>query len=162
MIAVITKQLIEQISAERLRHLPTETGGFLVGLRRGLNMEVTDVTTQSQFDVATRSSFYRADPAHRAAILQAWVSSAKTKCLIGDWHTHPNHTTNPSRSDLEAWRALERSCRQPVVGLIDAGGTRPAVFAACSRFQKFVIQMHVIEECRDFLTYACDTPSDPN
>lgn len=162
MIVIFAKQLIKQMGAERVRHVPTETGGFLVGLRRGLSIEVTDVTTQSQLDVATRSSFYRADPAHRAAILKAWVSSAKTKCLIGDWHTHPNGSANPSRSDLEAWRVLERSCRQPVVGLIDSGGTRPTVFAACSQFKKFATQMQVVEECRDFLTYACDNAIDAN
>ena len=160
MIAIFAKQLIKQMGLERVGHEPKETGGFLVGLRRGLSMEVTDVTTQSQLDVATRSSFYRADPTHRAAILKAWVSSEKTKCLIGDWHTHPNGSRKPSRSDLEAWGVLERCCRQPVVGLIGSGGPRPTVFAACSQFEKFAIQMHVVEECRDFLTYACDAAND--
>lgn len=160
MIATIAKSLIDEIRAERTHYSPNETGGFLIGLRRGPNIEVTEKTIQSQLDVATRSSFDRADPAHRATILKAWAISAKTKCLVGDWHTHPYQTTWASRSDVIAWATLERSCRQPVIGLIDAGEERPRLFAASSQLRSCAVEMYAFEECQDYLVYAADISAD--
>ncbi len=125
---VIPRAVIDSIRAQRLRCLPTETGGFLLGMRRGHHLEVTGVTEQQAQDLATTYTFERRDPAHARAIEAEWRRSNSLITVLGDWHTHPYGSGDPSGMDKKAWRTLARAVAQPVIGLIDAGTTLPTVF----------------------------------
>lgn len=125
---VVPQAIVLRISAQRQRFLPAETGGFLLGMRRGRHLEVTDMTEQKPLDSATRFSFERRDPAHARQIEGEWRQSNALVSVIGDWHTHPFGPGDASGTDRKAWRVLARTARQPIIGLIDAGTPLPTLF----------------------------------
>ncbi len=125
---VIPRAVVDRIRAQRLRRLPAETGGFLLGMRRGHHLEITGATEQQAQDVATAYTFERRDPAHARAIESEWRRSKALITVLGDWHTHPYGSGDPSGMDKKAWRTLARAVAQPVIGLIDAGTPLPTFF----------------------------------
>ena len=50
---LLPKWILSTIHTQREQHLPRETGGFLIGERRGPHIEITDLTQQGNGDVAT-------------------------------------------------------------------------------------------------------------
>jgi integrative and conjugative element protein (TIGR02256 family) len=110
--------LIEDLTAHRVSRLPRETGGFLLGKRRGHHLEVTGATDQAPEDVATRGSFERRDPAHGAAAIAEWDSSGGLVSIIGDWHSHPHGPPEYSSTDKKAWRQLCRATGAVCIGII--------------------------------------------
>lgn len=122
-----------EMGRERVRHLPNETGGFLIGSRRGHHVEVTGLTIQGPGDVASRTTFERRCPSHAERINAAWRASGAIETMVGDWHSHPRGGAVPSEVDSHAWRQLIRSTGLPMVGIIDAGAAVPAVYLAAAR-----------------------------
>ena len=122
------RAIVDRIRAQRLRCLPAETGGFLLGMRRGHHLEITGATEQQAQDVATAYTFERRDPAHARAIEAEWRRSKALITVLGDWHTHPYGPGDPSGMDKKAWRTLARAVAQPVIGLIDAGTILPTLY----------------------------------
>lgn len=125
---MVPRAVVDRIRVQRLQCLPVETGGFLLGKRRGHHLEVTGVTEQQAQDIATAYTFERRDPAHAHVIEAEWRRSRALITVIGDWHSHPSGFGNPSGTDKKAWRTLARAVAQPVIGLIDAGTTLPTLF----------------------------------
>lgn len=125
---VIPRAVVDQIRTQRLRYLPAETGGFLLGMRRAHHLEITGATEQQARDAATAYTFERRDPAHARAIEAEWHRSKAMITVIGDWHSHPYGAGDPSEMDKKAWRTLARAVGQPVIGLIDAGTALPTLF----------------------------------
>lgn len=117
-IVLVPKPIAARIAALRMRHLPAETGGFLIGLRRLNHIEVTDLTEQQPGDRASPISFLRNGKGHAASITRSWRNSGKTLTVVGDWHSHPIGDATPSHLDQNAWRALAHALHRPVVGLI--------------------------------------------
>lgn len=115
---LIPKQLLDRVSAERAAKLPLETGGYLLGRRRGDHIEVTNATFQHSADIATSASFERADPAHAADAVDFWHADRKLCGVVGDWHTHPRGPTHPSGTDREAWKILAKAERAAVLGIV--------------------------------------------
>jgi integrative and conjugative element protein (TIGR02256 family) len=143
---LIPKALHEDLLADRLAHLPRETGGFLIGQRRGPHIEVTTATRQAVDDVATRVSFERADPSHTNLAVDAWTQDGGLSGLVGDWHSHPTGGPHPSGLDERAWRKLATAERAPVVGLILGEGST-ALYLARLRWMRFtVVRCDLVEE----------------
>jgi integrative and conjugative element protein (TIGR02256 family) len=103
---------------ERRRRLPAETGGFLIGKRRGPYIEITDITTQGPADEATASSFERADKKHTKLVLDKWKADGGFTSLVGDWHTHPFGDGSPSLTDERGWSALTAATKADCAALI--------------------------------------------
>ncbi len=129
---VFPTRLLDRLREARLESLPAETGGFLIGFRRGEHVEVTDATFQGAADLASRFSFERVDPAHGQQVVRVWQASSGYCSLIGDWHSHPFGPAEPSSLDKAAWKRLARDTNGMIVGLIEAGHGQPGVFA-CRR-----------------------------
>ncbi|MDD2776789.1 MAG: Mov34/MPN/PAD-1 family protein [Gallionella sp.] len=85
-----------------------ESGGILLGLRRGAHFEVTSATAPTQFDKQSRFHFKRDSIGHSTIATEAWKRSGGYITYIGEWHTHPEHNPTPSSIDLQAWRELTR------------------------------------------------------
>src|SRR5579871_1784012 len=115
---LVPNRLLKEMRTERSLALPNETGGFLVGKRRGEFIEVTDISTQGPDDCATPWSFDRSDAKHAREISGAWKSSAGSVGLVGDWHSHPFGDGSPSKQDRGAWKAIVTATRSDCVGLI--------------------------------------------
>lgn len=146
------KRILGTIHAQRERHLPRETGGFLIGERRGPHIDVTSLTQQGRGDIATRNSFERSCGSHRDAIHRAWQRSGGTQSLVGDWHSHPRGTADASSLDIAAWRTLARLSKQPVIGLIDAGAL-PRIYFAAEGNRPFATLLTVEEEALDHYAF---------
>ena len=116
--------LVRLTARRRSKRLPDETGGFLIGVRRGAHIEVIAVTEQGPGDLATSTSFERSCPSRRERIRGAWRASDHYESLVGYWHSHPIGSGDASTTDRSAWRTLARTSRQPVVGLIAVGAGR--------------------------------------
>ena len=115
---IIPVAIGKAMQAERSKHLPRETGGFLLGLRRGESIEVSEFTPQSTQDQADASSFERIDPDHQRRATKAWVRANGLVGLIGDWHTHPFGAGTPSSADKAAWCTLIDAMDAPGIGII--------------------------------------------
>ena len=123
---LVPQAVLERLQTARSSSLPRETGGYLIGLRRGPYLEVTAATFQAPDDIATSSSFERIDPNHGRVALEAWRSDGGLSTIVGDWHSHPSGGGQPSSADLAAWRKLSRAEKAAVAGLILGDGTMTA------------------------------------
>jgi integrative and conjugative element protein (TIGR02256 family) len=154
---LVPKRVIDQLTNERTRHLPRETGGFLLGMRRGAHLEITGPTLQGTTDRATPVSFERRDRSHAAAAQAAWAARDGLIGLVGDWHSHPSGRAEPSEDDKRAWRDLVRATRSPSVGFIFADNGSLGVFVTRRSLPMGAVNScHLIEETEDDLVFATD------
>ncbi|RYY17786.1 MAG: hypothetical protein EON55_01285 [Alphaproteobacteria bacterium] len=154
MIVLVPRRLLTAMTNERIAHLPNETGGFLIGTRRGPHIEVTELTTQGRGDRSTSTTFERLCPSHRERIHSAWRSSGATETMVGDWHSHPVGSSRPSGTDRSAWRSLVRSNGLPMIGVIDAGATKPGVYLAVGGRRPVESELAAIDDDGDALFFG--------
>lgn len=83
-----------------------ESGGLILGRVRGQFLEVTEVTFPSKLDYQSRFRFTRRDPSHHAVAMREWDRSGNEVGYLGEWHTHPELTPQPSAIDLASWRDI--------------------------------------------------------
>jgi integrative and conjugative element protein (TIGR02256 family) len=153
---LVCKEVLSAIrDASHYRH-PLETGGFLIGLRRGPHIEVTGLTQQAEGDIATRASFDRAGPAHRENIHRAWRDSIEIETLVGDWHSHPEGPALPSPTDRRAWRKLVAALKQPVLGLIESDSGKPNLYLVTAARFRSVITLRTCEEGPEHITFEAE------
>ncbi len=151
---LLSKKVADEIRLARQVRLPKETGGFLIGLRRGPHIEITDLTHQGTGDYASHTSFERRDPRHRKKILASWRASGSTESLVGDWHSHPCGAPEPSATDRKAWKTLAQAVGRPVIGVIEAASSTPGVFLAVRRGIRFGVRLEMVEEGQDYFLFA--------
>ncbi|MEO1321915.1 MAG: Mov34/MPN/PAD-1 family protein [Pseudomonadota bacterium] len=120
---LIPKAISNQIQIERQRAHPLETGGFLNGMRRGADIEITGLTTASPGDLASFNHFERRSAHHRQQLAKSWAVSKGLVSLIGDWHSHPVGNGVASNLDKKGWKKLVRAMRAHGVGLIATAET---------------------------------------
>jgi integrative and conjugative element protein (TIGR02256 family) len=145
---------LNKIADERARYLPSETGGFLIGLRRGLHLEVIDLTLQHSDDIATPISFRRESLGHAEKVEREWTLSEGLRAIVGDWHSHPIGQGEPSSTDLRAWKVLARACKGSVVGII-AASVEPQVFWVIPRMMSLrTVQLCIVEDGDIDVTYG--------
>lgn len=144
---LLPRAVLNVMLQERLARLPKETGGFLLGHRRGSHIEIVEATLQAKMDQASETSFERIDLHHQHRAEAVWESSGGRIGLVGDWHTHPFGSPRPSAADRSAWRQLVSSIRGNGVGIILAEG-EPGVFVAPRRWNLLgAKQCSLVEEC---------------
>jgi integrative and conjugative element protein (TIGR02256 family) len=95
-----------------------ESGGILLGLRRGPHLHVVDMTVPQPGDAQHRTAFHRRSEAHQKIALARWSASAARLDYVGEWHTHPEINPTPSSIDRREWRAILASRAAPMVFLI--------------------------------------------
>jgi len=124
---ILPKRVLATLQGQRAERLPQETGGFLLGMRRGRHIEITHATVQGPEDEATPFSFERRDRAHRDHAVAIWERAGGTVGLVGDWHTHPSGPPTPSATDRSAWKELAATIGCDTIGIILATGD-PGIF----------------------------------
>lgn len=158
-LVLLPKRVVGAVQAERKRHLPRETGGFLIGVRRGPHIEVTSLTEQGPGDASTYTSFDRCCASHRQRIHSVWKLSEGLESLVGDWHSHPRGTSDASSIDRSAWRTLVRTSQQAIVGLIDAGAAVPSLYLASVCLTGFDMKLDLEYEDSECLVFT--SPRNP-
>lgn len=83
-----------------------ESGGILLGRRRGRHLEVLAATEPSPHDKRFTYFFSRGVEGHAEAAEQAWIRGGHQVDYLGEWHTHPQTIPTPSSMDRAEWCKL--------------------------------------------------------
>ena len=102
----------------QLHHCTSESGGILLGYRRGSHLHVTEATTPRESDKASRTRFFRSSAPHQRAALARWRGSGGTMDYVGEWHTHPECNPTPSTIDMRGWTQASSTCKAPMLFVI--------------------------------------------
>lgn len=115
-----------------------ESGGILLGHRRGKHLHVTIATEPQPGDGRWRFFFNRSMRAHQDIALKKWRASGGTVDYLGEWHTHPEPHPSPSPKDYAEWRKICSRLPNPMLFMIV--GWSGEVWLGCSNGQK-------VEQC---------------
>jgi proteasome lid subunit RPN8/RPN11 len=97
---VLPAELLETITNAAEVGYPDEACGLLVGTVKPDGMVlVTNVEPAPNVASGSRTDRFEVDPRVRFALIRRLRGSAE--CLIGHYHSHPDHPASPSRRDLE-------------------------------------------------------------
>ncbi|MGH8060317.1 MAG: Mov34/MPN/PAD-1 family protein, partial [Candidatus Entotheonellia bacterium] len=97
------EEIREKIRSQREKHLPSETGGVLLGyfdlvLHKVFIVDALPAPPDSQGDP---TGFVRGINGLEDAVKEAGQRTANVVGYVGEWHTHPrHHSSNPSGEDL--------------------------------------------------------------
>jgi integrative and conjugative element protein (TIGR02256 family) len=80
-----------------------ESGGVLIGERRGLAIVIQQATRPGKLDKKERFGFIRNGLYHQKFIDEAYKRTSGTSNYIGEWHTHPQDIASPSSIDYSNW-----------------------------------------------------------
>jgi integrative and conjugative element protein (TIGR02256 family) len=78
-----------------------ESGGILLGQVVGEKICITKVSIPNRFDKAGRCKFIRDSKAAQIIIDYEFINSNKKTIYLGEWHTHPEISPNPSSIDIK-------------------------------------------------------------
>ncbi|MEL6667248.1 MAG: Mov34/MPN/PAD-1 family protein [Pseudomonadota bacterium] len=157
---LLPRRVLNALEDQRRTAHPLETGGFLQGIRRGDDIEVTDFTAAEPGDKATRTSFERRSRHHQTKLSSSWRKSDGVVSLVGDWHSHPAGTGTPSRTDLRAWAKLLRAIRLDGAALI-LTQNRIRVFWLKKRFRTVTItELQMVYQNSVDLVFGLETGTD--
>jgi len=83
----------------------TEAGGVLIGrwIAGREDVVVDEVTGPMRGDKRSRCGFFRSHHEHQHAIDCAYKISHGTAGYLGEWHTHPERSPQPSSIDTKDW-----------------------------------------------------------
>lgn len=95
-----------------------ESGGILMGYRRGVHTHITEATFPVREDVRHRFGFVRRAEHHTQLAVQRWHETDETLDYVGEWHTHPEDSPSPSSIDLMHWRKIVRTSPRQMAFLI--------------------------------------------
>lgn len=118
-LVVVSALVIKLVARYRqLKAGDPESGGILIGLRRGEHFEITSATIPQADDKRTRFRFERVERGHADALKKRWAASMGTENYLGEWHTHPEDHPSPSSIDVSEWQRAAKLHNQPLVMLI--------------------------------------------
>ncbi len=94
--------LAEKLKEIRAESLPNETGGVILGYvdQKHKAIHVVDALSAPRDSIASQSEFIRGAADLREAIERAAALTANIVGYLGEWHSHPRHTSStPSSTD---------------------------------------------------------------
>lgn len=116
---LVEEQVLEVLAEHRQRHRGApESGGILLGYRRGSHLHVTEATAPLDSDQASRTRFFRTAAPHQQAALARWRESGETMDYLGEWHTHPEHRPLPSMIDTHGRQRICSKHSAPMLFVI--------------------------------------------
>lgn len=107
----------------------TESGGVLVGERRGPHFLITHLTMPMPTDTRRPLSIRRSPKGHVDFIERLVKESKGRLSYCGEWHTHPQRHPSPSGTDIDTWIRLNRELNIPLIHII-AGTASISAFQA--------------------------------
>jgi len=116
---VIQNNVTEMLNRSRqVAPASKESGGILLGARRGPHLEITDLTTPFPKDIRRRTFFDRCDPKHHRYALRQWKNNGQKIGYLGEWHTHPENKPSPSHLDTREWMSVIDSQKPHLIFVI--------------------------------------------
>lgn len=128
--AVFELPLLSEVTRLAGRADSVETGGILIGryLKKGRFVRITEVTAMPEDSRFGRAWFQRGRKGLDALLRDRW---AQGQYYVGEWHSHPGGSAEPSGSDVAAMRKIAGDplyrCEAPV--LLVVGGRPPDSFS---------------------------------
>ena len=95
-----------------------ESGGILMGYRRGNHLHVAAMSSPQPGDRQHRFGFHRRAESHQRIARRHWNAQQQTMDYLGEWHTHPEVNPTPSSIDTGEWRKLCASKTVPMLFVI--------------------------------------------
>ena len=86
----------ESILAYAKKNLPEEACGLLGGRKQGEDFEITDVYLLTNLDHS--NEHFTMDPKEQLQAIKDM--RAKNISLLGNWHSHPESPSRPSKEDI--------------------------------------------------------------
>ncbi len=102
----------------QLSHTAPESGGILLGFRRGEHLHIVEATVPSKLDRRSRFGFHRQAATHQNIALRRWRETGETMDYMGEWHSHPEDFPRPSGTDLRNWLEITVPRKEPMVFMI--------------------------------------------
>ncbi|WOK09140.1 Mov34/MPN/PAD-1 family protein [Imperialibacter roseus] len=105
----IEETIIEEMILESRRHYPKEFGGILLG-RYSDNLNtaiITDIMMPIEYD-NSRNHFRRGNAGVKER-LRLEFNKKPSIIYLGEWHTHPDSTPDPSQIDINTLRTLSQA-----------------------------------------------------
>jgi proteasome lid subunit RPN8/RPN11 len=97
---VLPAELLETMTDAAENSYPDEACGLLVGTVKPNGVVlVSSIEPAPNVATGSRSDRFEVDPRVRFALMRRLRGGAE--CLIGHYHSHPDHPALPSRRDLE-------------------------------------------------------------
>lgn len=84
-------------------HQP-EAGGIIIGQYIGNEIHVLRLSTPTELDKATRTTFERSRVAGQIVVNFEFYNSGGQMAYLGEWHTHPEKHPTPSTTDKQMIR----------------------------------------------------------
>jgi integrative and conjugative element protein (TIGR02256 family) len=105
---------------------PLETGGVLLGYGVDDDQVVVETMIGPGPRATHRRNRFEPDSRwQRTQIAEAYVRSGRISRYLGDWHSHPGGSANPSRRDQRTARRIGRhrgaKARRPVMLIMSNG-----------------------------------------
>lgn len=123
----IENNLIEEISDIVKKYYPKEFGGVFLG-EYSSNMDtvhINEVITPRKFH-NSRFLFIRYPKFINKKIKEAFDKSHGQNIYIGEWHSHPNGTTNPSPVDISTIKNISTNKKvninSPIMSILTYDG----------------------------------------
>jgi integrative and conjugative element protein (TIGR02256 family) len=103
--AEVLKQMLKYVQDEQHK---TEGGGVILGrfIAETDDIVIDLVTEPMAGDKRSRTRFKRGVKNHQAIIDKYWYISNGTINYLGEWHTHPEPSPNPSFIDVRSWKKM--------------------------------------------------------
>jgi integrative and conjugative element protein (TIGR02256 family) len=114
--ALLSYAVVAMFDNERAKcQSRSESGGILIGAYRGPHLEILNFTVPGPKDLRQRYGFVRQDPSHQRSATRIWKRSGGKDTFVGEWHTHPLGSPEPSKVDRQAWRDITVAAQRIMV-----------------------------------------------
>lgn len=138
-IALILDKVVLQLQGfAQNDHGSHESGGVMVGERRGSHFVVNSISVPQCTDVRGRFKFIRNIAGHDRFLETAFKKSKGTSNYLGEWHTHPEDQPKPSPQDIRSWKRNALRIKQDTLAIIQG---RKGIYAALILRNGGVIEM---------------------
>lgn len=119
---VLTSPALEGLLERGIADWPRETGGVLIGQYNAEHDTATVLQIERPPDSVGRHTTFRRGRQGLGTLLQQLWQEPQQRFYLGEWHTHPRKSPEPSPTDLSQMRepALRRgfSCPEPVLVIL--------------------------------------------
>ncbi len=105
---LVEKHVLQTMRNTCRRFVPNESGGIFLGYRKDGAIHIVQTTIPSMWDVMKPARFVRSAKMHRIRALREWKKSNHQVDWIGEWHSHPRGSLNPSPIDHRNWRKITK------------------------------------------------------
>lgn len=103
----ISKSILKRIEEETKFHYPKEFGGVFIGYKSDINFIITDILIPDEYKNG-QTIFIREPGTLNERLSEIHKMTNGEIEYLGEWHSHPNGPTTPSRTDIKAMEIISK------------------------------------------------------